>query len=38
MVYTVETAETFERVFKKKHKDKTEWLKKILECGTKSMM
>ncbi len=31
MTYTVETTETFEREFKKKHKDKIEWLKKIKE-------
>jgi mRNA interferase RelE/StbE len=31
MVYTIETTETFETVFKKKHKDKVEWLKRIKE-------
>ncbi|MBI2971426.1 MAG: type II toxin-antitoxin system RelE/ParE family toxin [Candidatus Aenigmarchaeota archaeon] len=31
MVYSVETTETFERAFKKKHKDKIEWLKKAKE-------
>ncbi len=31
MSYTIETTETFERAFKRKHKDKTEWLKIIKE-------
>ncbi len=31
MPYSVETTETFERVFKKKHRDKAEWLKNIKE-------
>jgi mRNA interferase RelE/StbE len=31
MAYTVETTETFEREFKKKHKDKIKWLEKIKE-------
>lgn len=31
MIYTVETTETFEREFRKKHRDKIEWLKKIKE-------
>lgn len=31
MIYEVETTETFEREFRKKHRDKAEWLKKIKE-------
>lgn len=31
MVYTVETTETFEREFRKKHRDKINWLRKIKE-------
>jgi mRNA interferase RelE/StbE len=31
MVYTVETTETFDTVFKKRHRDKVVWLKKIKE-------
>ena len=31
MVYKVETTETFETVFKKKHRDKVKWLKRIKE-------
>ena len=31
MVYTVETTEDFDREFKKKHRDKVEWLEKIKE-------
>ncbi len=31
MVYTVETTEDFDREFKKKHKDKSEWLEKVKE-------
>lgn len=31
MTYIVETTEDFEREFKKKHKDKIEWLEKIKE-------
>ena len=29
--YTVEVTETFEREFKRKHRDKKEWLRKITE-------
>ncbi|MEM5802289.1 MAG: type II toxin-antitoxin system RelE/ParE family toxin [Candidatus Aenigmatarchaeota archaeon] len=29
MAYTVETTETFEKEFEKKHGDKVEWLKKV---------
>lgn len=31
MVYKVETTETFEREFEKKHRDKLEWLRKVKE-------
>ncbi len=31
MIYIVETTETFEREFRRKHRDKIEWLKKIKE-------
>jgi len=31
VVYTIEITEDFEREFKKKHKDKAEWLEKIKE-------
>lgn len=31
MSYVVETTEDFDREFKKKHRDKIEWLKKIKE-------
>ncbi len=31
MSYTVETTETFEREFGKKHRDKAKWLEKIKE-------
>jgi len=31
MSYSVETTETFDREFKKKHRDKIEWLKKMKE-------
>jgi mRNA interferase RelE/StbE len=31
MPYNVETTETFEKEFKKKHRDKIDWLKKIKE-------
>lgn len=31
MTYAVEVTETFEREFKKKHRDKIEWLRKIKE-------
>lgn len=31
MSYTIETTETFEKEFKKKHKDKMQWLEKIRE-------
>lgn len=31
MVYAVETTEDFDREFKRKHKDKSEWLEKIKE-------
>ena len=31
MAYTIETTEDFEREFKRKHKDKVEWLEKIKE-------
>ena len=31
MKYEVKTTETFDKIFKKKHRDKVEWLKKIKE-------
>ena len=31
MEYEVKVTETFERIFKKKHRDKVKWLKKIKE-------